>query len=260
MKRIVIKGKEVVLKMLHRPEYLENLILQFKELLNSDTECSQLLKECKDNVIDTAGCRNYLQYKYHPDRGGSTEKSQLINECAQKDWLLEKKDADVMHEFAETIQDVVSKLEKVKSDAEMLINELQKSHKPNQVVQVLEKKLTKLRDNLKSVATSSRAEKKFDAPLVERTSSTALSLNFRLQLLVSESETHFAKIIRDMMHDLTTLRVVLKFCKEAESDEELMRLKEAVKAMFGRQTAALERAEGTVAQDTLIHELLYFVF
>ena len=56
-----------------------------------------------------------------------------------KGLAFEEKDADVMHEFAETIQDVISKLEKVKSDAEMLINELQKSHKPNQVVQVLEK-------------------------------------------------------------------------------------------------------------------------
>ena len=62
-----------------------------------------------------------------------------------------------------------------------------------------------------------------------------------------------------MMHDLTTLKVILKFCKEAESDEELMRLKEAIKSMFGRQSISLERAEeGLITENSLIHRLLYF--
>lgn len=274
MKRIVIKGQEVVLKVLHRPEYLNRLILQFKELINSNTQCSELIKECKSDEINMGSCRKYLQSKYHPDRGGSLEKSQLINECAEDDWLLETTNADVMHEFTETIRDVISKLEKVQLDADMLIRELQMTRKPNQVVQVLEEKLTKLRDNLKSVATSSRAEDgnfNYNTALAEEKdlnsntnlmtkNYTALSTSFQLQLLVSESETHFAKIIRDMMHDLTTLRVLLKFCKEAETDEELMRLKEAVKSMFGRHTASLERAEGAVSQNSLIYNLLYFVF
>jgi vacuolar-type H+-ATPase subunit I/STV1 len=274
MKRIVVKGKEVVLKVLHRPDYLDGLIRHFDDLIYSNTECKQFLHECENDLVDKKKCQKHLQLKYHPDKGASLKKSQAINQCSVNEWM-ETDKHNVMQEFTETIRDIISKLRKVKKDAERLINEVQMSRKPNQVIQVLETKLTQLRDNLRSVANSSRAEEKIsdhstslaeeevlesDTSSFPQNQTTALSTNFKLQLLVSESETHFSKIIRDMMHDLTTLRVILKFFKEAESDEELMRLKEAIKSMFGRQSVSLERAEeGLMTQNNLIDHLLYFV-
>ena len=52
MKRIVVKGKEVVLKVLHRPEYLDSLIRHFEDLIQSDTECKQFLKECENDQVE----------------------------------------------------------------------------------------------------------------------------------------------------------------------------------------------------------------
>lgn len=262
MKRIVVKGKEVVLKVLHRPDYLDALIRHFEDLIDPETECKQFIEECEKDKVDKKKCQQHLQFKYHPDKGGSVEKSQAINKCSVNEWM-ETDKHNVMQEFTETIRDIISKLRKVQLDAEMLLNEVQMSRKPNQVIQVLETKLTQLRDNLRSVSTSSRAEEEViesDTSLSLQNQTRALSTSFKLQLLVSESETHFSKIIRDMMHDLTTLKVILKFCKEAESDEELMRLKEAIKSMFGRQSVSLERAEeGLITQNSLIDRLLYFV-